>query len=190
MLRLRDNWLLRSLRRRRTEPAFDVIGLLQPRVEIARGGFRQLDARRLILAVQSGALDVAVEALLGVVTAAVDGALIAPALLENFLDSLDERRALLRVEHTGGDPLRSFELGFVGLRLAARNFFGGDVRGSDTRLLGTLGLSVLVSLLLGGGLGEALGFGLLACALLGGFLFGGGGLGEALGLTGAALLLG
>jgi hypothetical protein len=113
-----------------------------------------------MLTAQPDALDVAVEALLGVVTAAVDGPLIALALLQNFLDFLDERRALLRIEHGGGDPLWAFGLGRF--RLATRSFFVGDFLAC--RLLGAF----LVGLLLGGGVGDALG--LLAGAFLVGLL--------------------
>jgi len=63
--------------------------------------------------------DIAVKTLLGVVAAPVDGILMAPALLENFLDSLDECGAFLSIEHAGGDPLWVFKLGFVGFRFAA-----------------------------------------------------------------------
>src|SRR5262245_50073125 len=146
MLRLRGDGLpLRLLRRWQAEPALDVVGLLQPGVEVAGRGFRQLDARRLFLAGKACALDVAIEALLGVVTAAVDGALIALALLENRLDLFDERRPLLRIED-GRDLLRGFGLGCVGLP-AARGFFGGNL------LAGAL----LVGLLLGSGVGQTLG---------------------------------
>jgi len=126
--------------RRRAQPAFDVICFLQPRVEVACARFCQLDALRPILALQPDALDVAIEALLGVVAAAVDGPLIAPALLENFLDSLDEYCAFLSVEHAGGDPLWGFKLGFVGVRLAAGDLLGGDFRGVNPSLLSAFGL--------------------------------------------------
>src|SRR5262249_152752 len=160
---------LRPLRRRHAEPALDVIGFLQPGVEVARSGFRQLDARRLFLAAKACALDVAVEAFLGVVAAAVDGALIALPLLHTLLHLRDERRPLLRLEN-GSDLLRGFRLGCIGL--PARGLCG-----RNPRLLGTLGLGLLagtflVGFLLGGGVGEALGLGLLAGALLVGFLLG------------------
>src|SRR5262245_59505726 len=167
--RVRPPWLLAMLRlgrggpllsRRRAQSAFDVVCFLQPRVEVARARFCQLDAQRPLLALQPNALDVAIEALLGVVAAAVDGALIAPALLENFLDSLDERCAFLSIEHTGGDPLWGFRLGFICFRLAAGDLLGGDFRGGYSSLLSAFCVGLLVGFLLGGGLCVGLSLGL------------------------------
>lgn len=137
MLRFRGvRPLLKLFQRRRAEPAFDVIGLLQPSVEIARSGFRQLDARRFILALQSDTLDEAVKAFLGVLAAAVDGLPIALALIENFLDSLDEHRPLLRSAGTSTAATRASSV--RGASAAARRLASASWRARSSSALFSL----------------------------------------------------